>query len=580
MTRKRRGLSMTSILVLALVGTITAIVLGAMAVFLQTYQRSLIRSVQTSARQSVAQVGKTVEDYLDDVNSLMELLERKLEDPRQDRDDFFAAFLQIRPDVVAVTTYDAAGGLVDCRSRGAKRTEIYQNLSFDPDKMDDYADGYVSTPHVASIFQGYYPWVVTLVAPLDAPGREEWIALDISFSSISAYLNDVGIGQHGYCFLMDQSGNIIYHPQQQLIYSDLKRENTSLIAGLPDGSNESGSMIYTLTSLENSHWRVVGVSFVEELITESVQEVSRILAASGIGILLAAVIISFVLFRTLSRPMHGLTAAMRQFEQDADNFTYVPVGGAREVRVLSDSFGQMVVQIQRLMEQVRAEEVNLRKTELRALQAQINPHFLFNTLNTIASLCRTDPMKARDVLRAFSMFYRRTLESSEKTLIPLEQELEQTRRYLTIEKARFGESRIVESEHVEPGCEALPVPSFLVQPIVENAVRHAMRDTGPLNIDIHVAADGDDILIAVADDGLGMTQEVADRLLEKPATMGASGQKGTGMALRNVAERIERFFDAGSGVEVVSKPGEGTCVTLKLVGARLNLARKNQTASA
>ena len=76
MTRKRRGLSMTSILVLALVGTITAIVLGAMAVFLQTYQRSLIRSVQTSARQSVAQVGKTVEDYLDDVNSLMELLER------------------------------------------------------------------------------------------------------------------------------------------------------------------------------------------------------------------------------------------------------------------------------------------------------------------------------------------------------------------------------------------------------------------------------------------------------------------------------------------------------------------------
>ena len=274
MTRKRRGLSMTSILVLALVGTITAIVLGAMAVFLQTYQRSLIRSVQTSARQSVAQVGKTVEDYLDDVNSLMELLERKLEDPRQDRDDFFAAFLQIRPDVVAVTTYDAAGGLVDCRSRGAKRTEIYQNLSFDPDKMDDYADGYVSTPHVASIFQGYYPWVVTLVAPLDAPGREEWIALDISFSSISAYLNDVGIGQHGYCFLMDQSGNIIYHPQQQLIYSDLKRENTSLIAGLPDGSNESGSMIYTLTSLENSHWRVVGVSFVEELITESVQEVS------------------------------------------------------------------------------------------------------------------------------------------------------------------------------------------------------------------------------------------------------------------------------------------------------------------
>ena len=146
-----------------------------------------------------------------------------------------------------------------------------------------------------------------------------------------------------------------------------------------------------------------------------------------------------------------------------------------------------------LSTQLSAYELDLQaeltaRAEVKALQAQINPHFLFNTLNTIASLCRTDPMKAREVLRAFSTFYRRTLESSEKTLIPLERELEQTRRYLTIEKARFGESRIVESEHVEPGCEALPVPSFLVQPIVENAVRHAMRDTGPLNIDIHVAS--------------------------------------------------------------------------------------------
>ena len=233
-----------------------------------------------------------------------------------------------------------------------------------------------------------------------------------------------------------------------------------------------------------------------------------------------------------------------------------------------------------LSTQLSAYELDLQaeltaRAEVKALQAQINPHFLFNTLNTIASLCRTDPMKARDVLRTFSVFYRRTLEGSEKTLIPLEQELEQTRRYLVIEKARFGEDRIVESEHVEAGCERLPVPSFLVQPIVENAVRHAMRDSGPLNIDIHVAMDGDDILVAVADDGLGMTQEVADRLLEQPATMGGTGQKGTGMALRNVAERIERFFDVGSGMEIVSKPGEGTCVTLKLVGARERLA-KNQ----
>jgi two-component system sensor histidine kinase LytS len=202
------------------------------------------------------------------------------------------------------------------------------------------------------------------------------------------------------------------------------------------------------------------------------------------------------------------------------------------------------------------------RAEVKALQAQINPHFLFNTLNTIASLTRTDPTRARELLREFAVFYRRTLENSE-SLITLASELEQTRRYLKIEKARFGEDRIVEHEFVEPGCENLLVPAFLVQPIVENSVRHALRDEGALHIDIHVATDGDDVLIAVADDGLGMTQEAADRLLAE-ATKPSSEEKGTGIALKNVAERVERFFGPGSGVEIMSKPGEGTCVTLRM----------------
>lgn len=211
----------------------------------------------------------------------------------------------------------------------------------------------------------------------------------------------------------------------------------------------------------------------------------------------------------------------------------------------------------------------LARAEVKALQAQINPHFLFNTLNTIASLTRTDPIKARDLLREFSIFYRRTLEGTDQ-LIPLSRELEQTRRYLKIEKARFGEGRIVEEEFVEPGCESLPVPSFLVQPIVENSVRHAMREEGTLRIDIHVAVDGNDVLVAVADDGLGMDQETADKLLA--AASGPSGaEKGTGIALKNVAERVERFYGADAGVEIISKPGEGTCVTLRLGEAALTL---------
>ncbi len=214
------------------------------------------------------------------------------------------------------------------------------------------------------------------------------------------------------------------------------------------------------------------------------------------------------------------------------------------------------------------------RAEVKALQAQINPHFLFNTLNTIASLIRTDPAKARVLLRDFAAFYRQTLEGSEQ-MLPLSRELEQTRRYLTFEHARFGEDRIVETEHIEQGLERLLVPSFVVQPIVENAVRHAMRDEGALHIDVHAVRDGEDVLIAVTDDGVGMDSETIKKLLEaieKPHTIESGpSSKGTGIALRNVAERVKRFYGPDSGIEVVSKVDKGTQIALRLGGAAATL---------
>lgn len=215
------------------------------------------------------------------------------------------------------------------------------------------------------------------------------------------------------------------------------------------------------------------------------------------------------------------------------------------------------------------------KAEVKALQAQINPHFLFNTINTIASLTRTDPARARDLLRDFAVFYRQTLESSEQ-LIPLSREFEQTRRYLGFEHARFGEGRIVETETIGEGIGDILVPAFIVQPIVENAVRHAMRDEGTLHIDIRAQDDNGDVLIAVTDDGLGMSeaacQELRKRTTDEKETTprNHSGSKGMGIALRNVAERLERFYGFGSGIDIVSKPDEGTCVTLRLARAAIH----------
>ena len=200
------------------------------------------------------------------------------------------------------------------------------------------------------------------------------------------------------------------------------------------------------------------------------------------------------------------------------------------------------------------------KMELRALQAQINPHFLFNTINTIAATVRTDPDKARVMLREFAVYYRRLLENSED-LIPLSKEIEQTERYLMFQKARFGEENIVMNVEVEPGLEALRVPSFILQPIVENAVAHGRREEGALHIKVRVYHASDSVIISVADDGVGIPRERLDTLVD------GSSDTGMGIALKNVNARLKACFGSISGLYIDSTVGKGTTVYLSLFDA-------------
>lgn len=199
------------------------------------------------------------------------------------------------------------------------------------------------------------------------------------------------------------------------------------------------------------------------------------------------------------------------------------------------------------------------RMELKALQAQINPHFLFNTINTIAALIRTNPVRARELLREFAAFYRRTLESGED-LMPLETELEQTHRYLTFELARFGD-RVVVVEDIDADTRQLLVPAFIVQPLVENAIAHGMRPDATLTVSLRSYLCGDgDVCISVRDDGVGIPADRVGHVLE------AGSAKGLGIALKNVDDRLKGHFGPGSGVVVESVEGTGTTVTLVLAG--------------
>jgi two-component system sensor histidine kinase LytS len=195
--------------------------------------------------------------------------------------------------------------------------------------------------------------------------------------------------------------------------------------------------------------------------------------------------------------------------------------------------------------------------ELKALQAQINPHFLFNTINTIAAFIRTEPDEARRLLRQFATFYRRTLEQTED-LVTVRNELDFVETYIELEKARFGD-RLQVSEDIDPGAESLPLPAFMIQPLVENSVGHGMKaDGSTLHVEIAAKIEGDALCISVSDDGRGIRP---DRL---PHIMESGAGKGLGIALMNVRERLRGYFGPESGFEISSAVNEGTTVRLTI----------------
>ena len=554
----RRGLRTTTILVFMVTGVTTVILGCCIALFLGRYRSAMVQGARTSTAQAVSQVSNTVSNYVGDMEQAMRLVAQSLSESPNSPDELLHTFLTFRPDVAAVTSYSPNGTLLHCWSLGREpREQIFQNLSFDLERARS-ALSYMTAPHVVTIFESWYPWVVTMTERMPEPGGETaWISLDFSFARISDYINNVSIGQRGYCFLMDDAGNIVYHPQQQLLHSGLKSENTAALAALEDGSYANDTVIHCLTSVGDCGWRVVGVSYVDEMVNRNVQEMIRLSAGLAVIVLAAALLTSWLLSQLLGRPLRELASAMGKFETDADHFTYRQMNGTREVRELSHSFGHMVLRIQKLMSSVRQEEINLHKTELKALQAQINPHFLYNTLDSIAWMCEqgrnTDAVQ---MIHALAKLFRISISKGHE-LIPIAREIEHAENYLEIQKYRY-KNQFTYTFDVDPGCLDYYCNKITLQPIIENAIMHGLElmvDEG--HIDVYVGQDGDDIVFRVQDNGVGMSPEQVHAILD-------DSKDRTGIGIKNVNDRLQIYFGKQYGLHISSELDVGTCVEIRM----------------
>lgn len=546
------------ILVMSIVLLTSGIIL---LTFVRIYRTDIERDAIITSEQAVVQVKNTVANYTEDMGTVMSMIGENIANDEGDVNVFFGRLLQMRPDVVAVTSYDMQGNLLRCWPNGYKMKEKYvRNLSYVenlPDNQDEEGESLnITNPHVVSLFVNEFPWVVTLSKRMrNAQGEEIQVAVDISFYNIASYVDDVGIGQHGYCYIADDRGEIVYHPQQQLIYAELRDETHDV---MEDGTYIKSNVIYTVNSLKNCDWHIVGVCYVDEMITDKVDNVVSSLVIILLLVLGGTFFISDVFSRRFSKPVTELVRAMSQFEGDTGEIVIANVHGTSETEALANSFRNMSVRIQKLMEQVRQEEISLRKTELKALQAQINPHFLYNTLDAIAWLCEEERTQdAVQMVNALARLFRISISKGAE-LIPIEKELQHAQSYLQIQKFRYKDQFTYRFD-VDETCLSYLCNKITLQPIIENAIYHGldrMVDEGEIVISIR--REGETIVFVVEDNGVGMTREQCLEVLHKEA-----GDR-SGIGIKNVNDRIKIYFGDEYGLTIESEPDVGTRVVIRM----------------
>jgi two-component system LytT family sensor kinase len=210
-------------------------------------------------------------------------------------------------------------------------------------------------------------------------------------------------------------------------------------------------------------------------------------------------------------------------------------------------FFRQVQEKERQEEQLKALAT---EAELKALKAQINPHFLFNTLNTIAELIHADSERAETTVERLAEMFRYVLNGSQRGLVPLEEELAFLDGYLEIERVRFGD-RLRVTRGIVPGALGLLVPSLVLQPLVENTVRHGRGADGSIDLGIEIRIDGDQAVIAVSDQGPGM-----------PSRLEIG--EGPGHGMHNVDQRLRKTYGEEYGLEISANQSQGTIVTLRI----------------
>jgi two-component system, sensor histidine kinase YesM len=521
-------------------------------------------------RQTVNQGNASLSVYVNDMLDTMEFFSSLV----SQADDVTATdlksdmiFLQSsRKDIATMAVFGPAGEmLVGTAGEQSTPAEDIRNFSWFQKPFNTTTSVvFFSSPYVQNSFAGQYAWVITLSRTVEytRDGRKEKGVLmaDYYFTAITSLCENISLGTSGYVYLVDTDTEIVYHPQQQLIYAGLKEENLSAVKDLVFGTCrdvlEGRERLLIVTTVDFTRWRMVGVAYLDEIMT-IVPELLRITLSILVAGLFLSMAVAILSGSYVSKPLRTLEQAMAKVEAGNLNITINEQGFA-EIHSLSRAFKHMLARIRLLMEQIVHEQETKRLHELNALQAQINPHFLYNTLDSIVWMEERGRSKeAITMVTALARLFRISISKGMRT-ITVQEELEHVRNYLIIQNMRFQNKF---NYTITAGAEVLSLQTLklIVQPIVENAIQHGLEEyiveRGFVSISAYI--ENDALVFKIEDNGAGMSTGQVETILTAPA-----GKSGIGV--RNVHERIQLTFGREYGISITSVEDEGTQVYLRL----------------
>lgn len=530
-----------------------------------------------SAEQLLNQTAINLESYLRSMRRISDAMYYTVIKDKDLATDTFEEEMNLlyeanKDNLISIACYTNDGRLVAATPVATEKPDLnIVDQEWFTEAVGQMENVHFSTPHVQNLFDDpsyRYYWVVSLsqAVELTNSGNSTLgvLLVDMNYSSIEQLLTKANTDNSSeYVYLMDGNGELIYHPKQMLIYTDLYQENNLAAAEYEDGSRQEEFLgekrLVTVRTISYTGWKIVSV------VPMSAFDMGISGMRFFVILLVALCMLMMILLNQLvsariAKPLQRLNASVRDWEAGNMN-PDIYVGGSLEVEHLGRTLRSTVAQIQELMHDILVEQEEKRKSELDALQSQINPHFLYNTLDSIVWMIEGEHYEdAVFMITQLASLFRIAL-SRGKTIIRIGDEIMHARNYMNIQKVRYKNIFSVDFSIDETILDCCTV-KLVVQPLLENAIYYGVECMdGDGEISVIGYRRENDIYIEVKDNGLGMPKETVDALLKENNRVRG---KGSGVGLINVHNRIRLRFGKPYGLEIESCPDEGTTVRIHL----------------